>query len=304
MQGIIGWSIEFSNIASAMAGFNIVEELAGHVKDSTGFHHPFGINIYDWFGIHLDIPQSLVNIGITKYVLLQMLVATAMVAIFVPMAVKMRGGKPVNGRFWNMIEAILVYLKDSVIVPAIGSAKDAAPYVPYLWTLFFFILFCNLLGMVPGMGTATSAITVTATLAVCTLIIVTATGILRHGPIGFWTGMVPHIEGKLGPVNLSTVLSPFLFVLEIFSFFLKHCTLCIRLMATMFGGHLMLAVFFAFIPMAVAFGLTALPVVSVTIMSLLAALAVSFLELLIACLQAYVFTFLTSIYIGMAIHQH
>jgi len=93
-----------------------------------------------------------------------------------------------------------------------------------------------------------------------------------------------------------------LFDLEIFSFFLKHCTLCIRLMATMFGGHLMLAVFFAFIPMA--FGAGMFLFTSVTVMSLFAALAVSFLELLIACLQAYVFTFLTAIYIGMAIHQH
>ena len=279
-----------------MAGFNIVEELAGHVKDGTSFHFPFIPHEYQ------HIPAFLGEIGITKYVLLQMLVATAMVAIFVPMAAKMRGGQPVKGRLWNMFEAILVYLKDSVIVPAIGSAKDAAPYVPYLWTLFFFILLSNLFGMVPGMGTATSAITVTATLAVCTLVIVTVTGILRHGPIGFWIGMVPHIEGTLGPVKLSTVLSPFLFVLEIFSFFLKHCTLCIRLMATMFGGHLMLAVFFAFIPMAAGSALYLFA--SVTVMSLLAAFAVSFLELLIACLQAYVFTFLTAIYIGMAIHQH
>jgi len=225
-----------------------------------------------------------------------------MVATFIPMAAKMRGGQPVKGRFWNMLEAILIYLKDNVIVPAIGNAKDAAPYVPYLWTLFFFILFCNLLGMVPWMGTATSAIAVTATLAICTLIVVTATGMLRHGPVGFWTGMVPHIEGKVGPIKLSLVLSPFLFVLEVFSFFLKHCTLCIRLMATMFGGHLMLAVFFAFIPMV--FGAGMFLFASVTILSLFAALAVSFLELFIACLQAYVFTFLTSIYIGMAIHQH
>jgi len=276
-----------------MEGFDIVGKLAEHVKDSTEFHFPWG---------HIHIPAFLVDIGITKYVLLQMIVATAMVAIFIPMAAKMRGGQPVRGRFWNMFEALLVYLKDGVIVPAIGSAKDAAPYIPYLWTLFFFILFCNLLGMVPWMGTATSAITVTATLAVCTFIIVTTTGIFRHGPIGFWIGMVPHIEGKLGPFSVAMVLSPFLFVLEIFSFFLKHCTLCIRLMATMFGGHLMLAVFFAFIPLSATAGLYVF--FPVTVMSLLAALAVSFLELLIACLQAYVFTFLTAIYIGLSIHQH
>jgi len=280
-----------------MKEFNIVEKLAGHVKDGTEFHFPWPLG-------HVEIPAFLVDLGITKYIVIQMMVAALMVAIFVPMAAKLRGGQPAKGRFWNMFEAILVYLKDSVIVPAIGSPKNAAPYIPYLWTLFFFILFCNLIGMVPWMGTPTSAITVTATLAVCTLIIVTATGMFRHGVVGFWTGMVPHIEGKMGPINLATVLSPFLFVLEIFSFFLKHCTLCIRLMATMFGGHLMLAVFFAFIPMAAGSVYAVYLFLPVTVMSLLAALAVSFLELLIACLQAYVFTFLTAIYIGMAIHQH
>ena len=272
--------------------FDMVEYLAEHVKDTTSFHFPFGI--------HVEIPEFLGSIGITKFVLLEMMAATLMLAVFIPMAAKLRGGQPAKGRFWNMFEAILVYLKDSVIVPAIGNAKDAAPYVPYLWTLFFFVLFCNLLGMVPWMGTPTSAVTVTAVLAICTLIIVTTTGIIRHGAVGFWTGMVPHIEGKVGPINLALVLSPFLFVLEIFSFFLKHCTLCIRLMATMFGGHLVLAVFFAFLPMAAGAWVFFL----VAPLSLCAALAVSFLELFIACLQAYVFTFLTAIYIGMAMHQH
>ena len=282
--------------------FNIINELAGHVKDGAVFHFPFGV--------HLEIPAFLSNswadggLGITKYVLFQMIVATAMVAIFIPMAAKMRGGQPLKGRFWNMFEAMLVYLKDSVIVPSIGSSKDAAPYVPYLWTLFFFILFCNLFGMLPWMGTATGALTVAATLAICTLVIVIVTGILRHGPVKFWIGMTPYIEGKLGPIELATLLTPILFVLEIFSFFLKHCTLCIRLMATMFGGHLMLAVFFAFIPMSFYSVYAFYAFVPVTVASLLAAFAVSFLELLIACLQAYVFTILTSIYIGMAIHQH
>ena len=278
-----------------MEGFDIVGELAGHVKDSAEFHFPWG---------HMHIPGFLVDIGITKYVVLQMMVAVAMVAVFTTMATKMRGGQPVKGRFWNMFEAMLVYLKDNVIVPSIGDPKDAAPYVPYLWTLFFFVLFCNLLGMFPWMGTATSAIAVTATLAMCTLIIVVTVGIFRHGPIGFWIGMTPYIEGKVGPVNLATVLGPVLFALEICSFFLKHFTLSIRLMATMFGGHLMLAVFFAFIPMAAGSVYAVYVFVPVTIGALTAALAVSFLELLISCIQAYVFTILTAIYIGMSIHQH
>ena len=275
-----------------MAGGSLVEQLAAHVKDGNEFHFPWG---------HLELPSFLVNLGISKYILLELGAATLMLAIFIPLATRLRGGQPVKGRFWNMIEAILVYLKDNVIVPSIGSAKDAAPFVPYLWTLFFFVLFCNLIGMVPWMGTPTGAVSVTVVLALCTMAVVIATGIRRHGAVGFWTGMVPTIEGKVGPINLAVALSPLLFVLELFGFFIKHCTLCIRLMANMFGGHLMLAVFVAFIPMAAWSVYIWIPV---TALSFLASVAISFLELLIACLQAYIFTFLTSVYIGMAIHQH
>ena len=274
--------------------FDLVEHLVGHVKDGNSFHFPWGT---------LEIPTFLTSLGITKFVALEMIVAVAMVAVFVPMASRLRGGQPAKGRFWNMIEVFLVYLRDHVIVAAIGSKKEAAPYVPYLWALFFFILFCNLAGLVPWMGSPTGAITVTATLALLTLGIVIATGFLRHGPVGFWTGMVPHVEGKVGPVNLATVLSPVLFLLEVFSFFVKHCTLCIRLMANMFGGHLMMAVFAGFIAMAALSGSLVIWI-PVTFLAVATSVALSFLELLVAFLQAYIFTFLTSIYIGMAIHQH
>ena len=272
--------------------FNMLEHLAGHVKDGDNFHFPW---------THIEIPSFLINLGITKFVLLEMGAAALMLAIFVPLATRIRGGQPAKGRLWNMIELLLVFIKDQVIVAGIGSQKDAKPYIPYLWALFFFVLFCNLFGMVPWLGSPTGAITVTAVLALCTLTIVIATGIRHHGTVGFWTGMVPHIEGKVGPINLATVLTPVLFVLEVFSFFVKHCSLCIRLMANMFGGHLMMAVFLAFIPMSAWAVYAWIPV---TMMAVGASVAISFLELLVACLQAYIFTFLTSIYIGMAIHQH
>lgn len=279
-------------MAGGSGKFNIAEHLAEHVKDTTEFHFPWG---------HLEIPSFLVKLGITKYVVIELIVVIVMLAVFIPMAVRLRGGQPAKGRFWNLVEIFLVYLKDSVFVPAIGSAKDAAPYIPYLWTLFFFVLFCNLAGMVPWMGSPTGAIVVTLVLTLLTLTLVLAAGIRRHGVIGFWTGMTPTIEGKVGPINLAAVLSPPLFVLEVISFFVKHCTLCVRLMANMFGGHMMLAVFVAFIPMAAWSIYVWIPV---TVMSFLASVAVSFLELLVAFLQAYIFAFLTSIYIGMAIHQH
>jgi F-type H+-transporting ATPase subunit a len=266
-------------------GINI-GDLAGHVKDTEYFHLPF---------CHLEIPQFLTNLGITKFVLIEIVAAVLMFAVFLPMAAKIRGGKPIKGRFWNMIEVFLVYMRDEVIVPSIGK-KDAAPYIPYLWTLFFFVLFCNLGGMLPWAGSPTGSVMVTGTLALCTFVIVIGTGIFHHGFAGFWFGMIPPMEGKIG-----VILAPFMFVLELFSFFVKHFSLCIRLMANMFGGHLMIAVFLAFIPMSAWAICVWIPI---TFLAVATAVCVSFLELFVAFLQAYIFTFLTSVYIGMAIHQH
>jgi F-type H+-transporting ATPase subunit a len=265
---------------------NIEDIVAGHVKDTDSFHLPF---------CHVHIPQFLLDIGITKFILIEIGVAIVMTAIFLPFAVKIRGGKPAKGRFWNMIEVFLLYMRDDVIIPSIGK-KNAAAYIPYLWTLFFFVLFCNLAGMLPWAGSPTGSIMVTGVLSICTLVIVTATGIIHHGVVGFWLGMIPPLEGTIG-----IVLAPFMFVLEIFSFLIKHCSLCIRLMANMFGGHLMVAVFLTFIPMS-AWAICAW--VPITFVVVATVVCVSFLDLFVAFLQAYIFTFLTSVYIGMAIHQH
>jgi F-type H+-transporting ATPase subunit a len=275
-----------------MAGGINVSDLAGHVKDSYSFHFPWG---------HYDLPQVLQTFGISKYVLIELGAAALMFIIFIPLAKRVASGKQVKGRFWNMIEVFLVYLKDQVIVPSIGSKELAAPYIPYLWTLFFFVLFCNLGGILPWMGSPTGSVVVTGVLAMSTLVVVMVTGMKHHGAIGFWKGMIPPIEGKVGGIELSKVLGPFMFVLEVFSFFVKHVTLCIRLMANMFGGHLMLAIFAAFIPMSAWAIYVWVPV---TICAVTASIAVDFLELFVAFLQAYIFTFLTSVYIGMSIHQH
>ncbi|MDR1923559.1 MAG: F0F1 ATP synthase subunit A [Planctomycetaceae bacterium] len=268
------------------SGINIEELVAGHVKDTDSFHIPF---------CHVHIPQFLVDIGITKFVLIEFAVVVLMCVIFLPLAVKIRGGQPVKGRFWNMIEVFLLYMRDEVIVPSIGK-QHASAYLPYLWTLFFFVLFCNLGGMLPWAGSPTGSVMVTGVLSICTLAIVIVTGIIHHGFTGFWLGMIPPMEGAIG-----IVLAPFMFVLELFSFFVKHCSLCIRLMANMFGGHLMIAVFLAFIPMSAWAIYAWLPI---TFLVVVTVVCISFLELFVAFLQAYIFTFLTSVYIGMAIHQH
>lgn len=269
--------------------FDLVDNLASHVKDVDYFHLP---------DTHLSIPKFLLDIGIEKFVLIEIAVAIVMAMVFIPLAVKLRSGKPVNGRFWNMIEVFLFYLRDQVIVPSIGSKKEAAPFVPYLWALFFFVLFCNLGGMIPWVGSPTGSLTVTAMLALCTFAVVVVTGMKRHGAVGYWTGLVPHMDL---PGGIGIILKPMLFVIELAGLIIKHVVLAIRLMANMFAGHLVLAVFLAFIPMTIFSFWVWLPV---TVGSVTMSVCISFLELFVAFLQAYIFTFLSALYIGASVHQH
>ncbi len=266
----------------------LVSDLASHVKDTESFHFPF------W---HPQIPETLTQFGITKFVIVEVAVLVVMALLFVPLAVKIRGGKPVRGRFWNMLEAMLVFLKEQVIEPSIGK-KNAGPYIPFLWALFFFILFCNLAGMVPWAGTPTGSLSITVVLACSTFAIVLYTGMVRHGASGYWLGLVPHMDL---PYGLGYILKPMLFVIEVVSLFMKHIVLSIRLMANMFAGHLILAVLLAFISLTAGSLILWVPV---TIGSVALSVAIDFLELLVAFLQAYIFTLLSSIYIGMSIHQH
>jgi F-type H+-transporting ATPase subunit a len=125
------------------------------------------------------------------------------------------------------------------------------------------------------------------------------TGMQAHGMVGFWTGLVPHMDVP-GPMAL--FLKPMLFAIEVLGLFIKHSVLAVRLLANMFAGHLVLAVIVSFI------GATAHTFIvlwlGVTVGSLAGAVAISLLELFVAFLQAYIFTFLSALFIGMAIHQH
>lgn len=267
-------------------------EIAGHVKDTPGFHFPWGhshLPVIEIFGYQLQI---------TKYMVLEVVAAVLMLAIFVPLAWRMRKGEAPKGRFWNFFELILVFIRNEVAQPAIGK-EDADRFLPFLWTVFFFVLFCNLLGMVPWMGSPTGSIIVTGALAVCMFAMTLATGMQVHGAAGFWTGLVPHIDVP-GPMNL--FLKPMLFAIEVLGLVIKHSVLAVRLMANMFAGHLVLAVIASFIT-ATAHSMIILWL-GVTVGSLGGAVAISCLELFVAFLQAYIFVFLSALFIGMAIHQH
>ena len=179
----------------------------------------------------------------TKFVVLELLAAILIAAIVIPYARRVKSGDRPKGKFWNMIDVVVCYVKNEIAEPAIGKS-EAKRFLPLLWTLFFFVLILNLFGMIPGVGSATGSITITAALAFVVFLVVVGSGSKKMGLVGFWKAQVPHMEL---PWALSLVLIPMIWAIEVFGLFLKHVVLAIRLFANMFAGHLVLAVFVAFI---------------------------------------------------------
>ncbi len=232
----------------------------------------------------------------TKFVILELIGALIVCAIFIPYARRIRNGDRPKGRFWNMVDAAVCYVRDEIAVPSIGSS-DAGRFLPLVWTVFFFVLTLNLIGMVPGFGAATGSISVTIAFAMVIFFVVIATGMKKMGVVGFLKAQAPHLDL---PPAMKLVLLPMIWAIEVFGLVLKHMVLAVRLFANMFAGHLVVGVFIAFI--GVTWGTWMMyPTVPVVIVS---TIAISLLELLVAFIQAYVFAFLTSLFIGAAIHPH
>ena len=184
-----------------------------HVQDSIKVHLPGTEVEIPQVVAPGDVPEALRAYGIegqiTRFMVVEVAVAILMIAIFVPLARRIATGRCPQGRFWNFFEAILVFLRDEVARRVIGTKEEADRFLPFIWTLFFFILFCNLVGLVPWAGTPTAALGCTASLALMTLATVIGTGVKEHGLVGFWTGLVPHMEI---PKVIAVVLIPMLFV--------------------------------------------------------------------------------------------
>jgi len=270
-------------------------KLIGHVKDAPEVELPFSIPVH--------MPQPFEALGIplhmTKFMWIEVVVAVLMVAVFVPLARRIATGQPLKGRLWNMLEVMLLFVRDEIARPAIGK-HDADRFLPMLWSMFFFVLFLNLAGMFPWIGSPTAALGTTSALAAVAFSVVVGAGIAKFGAVGYLLGQVPHIEV---PWYMAIFLKPMIFVIEVAGLLVKHGILAMRLWANMFAGHLVLAVVLGFIAMAATSSMTWLWY-GVTPVSIFGATALSLLELMVAFLQAYVFTFLTALFIGMSVHQH
>jgi F-type H+-transporting ATPase subunit a len=193
-----------------------------------------------------------------------------------------RRGTLVPGRWQSIAEMSYEFVADMVET---NAGHGAEPYFPFVFTLFMFVLFSNLLGLIPYSYTVTSQIIVTFALAATVFIGVTIVGFIKHG-VRFGRLFVP--EGV--PILLLFLLVP----IELLSYFIRPFTLAIRLFANMLAGHTMLAIFGGF---AASVGLLA-------IFPVLLDVAIYALEILVAALQAYVFAILTCLYLRDALHLH
>jgi F-type H+-transporting ATPase subunit a len=190
---------------------------------------------------------------------------------------------------------LVLFIRDGVARPTIGG-HEADKFLPYLLTVFFFVLFNNLIGMFPGGASATGNVNVTAVLAVMTFLVVLIAGIKASGPIGFWIDLVPALDV---PKLMKPPMWLLMFFIEVAGLFIRHIVLCVRLFANMLAGHIVLAVILGFI---IAVSGSAWYVVAPA--SVAGVIALSLLELLVAFLQAYIFVFLSSLFIGSAAHPH
>ncbi len=224
-----------------------------------------------------------VDLSITRHVVMMWIAATLLIALF---TLAFRRRERVPRGLGNLLEMLVVFVRDELAIKNIG--EEGRRFVPYLLTTFFFILACNLIGLFPFMATATANISVTAALAAIAFVMIQWGGIQAHGLVGYLRSIVPH--------GVPLALYPIMVPVEIIGMLVKPVALCLRLFANMTAGHIVILSLLGLIFI--------LQTVLVAPVSVGFALFIYLLELLVAFLQAYIFTMLTSLFIGMTVHSH
>ena len=250
-----------------------------HVLDSNSINfEPFGT-------IYLPHLQLFgLDISITKHVFFIWIIAIVLI-VFALIAAKGYKKSLVPKGISNFLEIIIIFIRDEIVKPSIGKGYES--YLPYMLTLFMFILLSNLFGLIPYSTTVTSNIAVTAALAGISFVVTQYSGMKSYGVLKYFKNLIPS--------GMPGWIIPIIIPLEILGLFTKPFALCIRLFANMIAGHI------------VIFSLLGLIFIMHTIyvapVSVGFALFIEMLELLVALIQAYVFTMLTALFIGMAKHS-
>ena len=299
-----------SNSVMEQVGTNIIH----HVSNSD-ISHPI---------IHLPTLYG-INFSVTKHVFMLWLVTILIgIAVIIPVRRFLAGGRPVPTGWMNALETIVQFIRDSIVKPNVGS-KWVMAWTPLVLTFFFFILFANGIGMIPifdvlgafnrfllgvpasdshnvvngilhGGVTVTGNFNVTAGLATITFFSIIIAGALAHGFLNHWKNLVPH--GLAWPVYI--ILIP----IEIMGLFVKPFALTMRLAANMTGGHIALLALLSLMAIFGEMFHSTAAGLGVAFVAIPIAVAISALEIIVVLVQAYVFTLLTAVFVGMAINVH
>jgi F-type H+-transporting ATPase subunit a len=262
----------------------MLEILSHKVGNSSHIHE------YPFPSIHLpenwvvNVAGMSINLSPTRHVV-YMWLALVVTILLVVAAARQNSRRVVPKGYGNAIESIVVFIRDEVAVPFLGH--DARRFLPLLLSFFFFVGSMNLIGLLPFGATATGNINITAGLALITLFVMITSGMRANGVIKYLVGLVPHGI----PWPLYIIMVP----IELMGLITKPFALAIRLFANMLSGGLVIGAFYALI-----FGMDTLFVAP---LSLLFLIFMSILKIFVCFLQAYIFTMLSTFFIGMSVHQ-
>jgi F-type H+-transporting ATPase subunit a len=291
---------EAAEHAAEGGAVDLGELIMHHLTDSHEIELPFFLGtLHLPTGWNVDLgPLGVVDFAPTKHVVLMLLAAVLCLLIFIPLARAARrreAGKAPTG-LGGGTEAMILYFRDQIVRKNIGHGADA--YVPYILTLFFFILVMNLMGLVPWGGSATGNISVTLALALCTFVLVEVSGMMALGFKGYLHTIffVPEGMGIAG-VPITLLLAP----VEFMGKLTKPFALTIRLFANMMAGHVLIFALGGLVVTTAS--LAAMNVVGGILATALATF-VMVLEVVVAFLQAGIFALLTSVFVGLIRHAH
>jgi F-type H+-transporting ATPase subunit a len=247
--------------------------------------------------VHHLLDYDRLTSSITAHQILLATIALFTILVFVISARRVKT-KPDKKGVVSLLELALVWIRDEIVYPWLGPERGRR-YLAFFWTLFFFILFSNLIGLFPfpfnpWERTATGNLAVTGALALLVFLMVQVSGMMQHGVGRYWVNLVPH--------GTPALLWPLVFVIEIIGLFTKPFALTVRLFANMTGGHAILLVLFGFL-YGVEHANSGIIGVPSTIASFAFILFIMLFEVLVALIQAYIFTVLAAIFTSLAVAE-
>jgi F-type H+-transporting ATPase subunit a len=267
-------------------------DVIGHLTDPYHWETPFGVVDLD-ASVNRPLEQILgFHPAISVWVVMMWTAAILLLLVFIPVVRWWRkhGEEGVPTGMRNLIEPVLLFIRDQMVYPNLGE-KNGRKWLPFFWTMFFFILAINLIGLLPQpfYVSASGNIGVTAALALITFTAINVGGMVEKGPVGYIKSIVPP--------GVPWWLWHFVLVLEVFGLIVRHVALTIRLFANMTAGHVILLSLLGFIFMSQMYAIAVISVIGTAAMTLL--------EIFIAFVQAYIFTILSAIFIGAGLsHEH